>query len=70
MEKKTVIDTGTGTITIYYGELGNPYVELREGYEGESMGLYLEYDECIDELMDALSQVKEQRFNLNQIQPV
>ncbi|GEM_PF-2580709 len=70
MEKKRVIDTGTGTISVYYGDLGNPYVEIREGYHGESLGLYLEYDECLDELIGALNQVKEQKLKMQKTQPV
>lgn len=69
MEQKKVIDVGTGTITVYSGDLGNPYVEIREGYNGDSIGLYLEYEECIDELINALQKVKEQRMQ-SSIQPV
>lgn len=70
LEQKKVIDVGTGTITIYYGSLGNPYIEVREGYEGNPTGLYLEYEECIDELMDALRLAKEQRAKITIAKPV
>jgi len=57
MEEKRIIDTGTGTITVFYGN-GNPYIEIQEGYKGNPTGLYLEYKECIDELIDALKATK------------
>lgn len=61
MEEKKIINVGTGTITIYNEREGNPYIEIREGYEGEPVGLYMEYDECIDELISALQGVKQYR---------
>lgn len=66
MEEKKVINVGTGTITIYTEREGNPYIELREGYEAEPKGLYLEYDECVDELIAALQEIKSKR-NVNSI---
>lgn len=61
MEQKKVIDVGTGTLSVYYGDLGNPYIEVKEGYEGDAMGLYLEYEESIDELIEALKAAKAKR---------
>ncbi len=57
-EQKKVINVGTGTITVYYERGDHPYIEIREGYSGDPLGLYLEYDECVDELIDALTLCK------------
>ncbi len=58
MEEKKVINVGTGTVTVYYERNGHPYIEIEEGYNSKPAGVYLEYPECIDELVCALTQCK------------